>query len=1075
MNIRCSRARRVGAWIATAWAVIVLCSAPLASTEQVVIDTFEDVGGWSKTASTGVEMEIALDYGLNGLAMRIDFDFHGGGGFVIARKTLPLKLPPNYVFSFDIRGEAPANTLEFKLLDPELKSVWWAKQRNFDFPEDWKRIHFKTRHFEPAWGPATGSMPQRIGAVEIAISAFRGGKGSIWIDNLTFTERKATAGAGEPPLVLASSSIPDQGPDLVFDDDPDSRWHSGALSEDQWLLLDFKGLREYGGLVLNWDERHYARAYDIQASDDGTNWTTLFSVNDSNGGQDFAYLPDGESRYLRLNLRKSSQEEGYAIRSIELKPYSFSSSPNQFFAGIASHAPRGHFPRYFLGEQTYWTVVGVNGDNKHALFNEDATVEFDDGGFSIEPFLHLNGRFISWADVESTQHLEQGYMPIPTVTWHVDGIQMTATALAGGKPGDSSLFLRYRVQNDTPVAQVGNLFLAIRPFQVNPPWQSLLKDGGVVKIRSLSFNGIAAFVERTQPVIPLVKADSFGASVFEQGAITEYLAEGTLPERVSVTDSFGFASGAMRFHINVPPGGSRDIYVEVPFHSQQPAQRALRQSEDPTRIWVDAFAEARQSWQNALNRTQISLPAAGRELADSIRSNLAYVLITADGPALQPGPRTYRRVWIRDGTLMSLALLRMGHSERVRDFIRWYTPFRFASGAVPCCVDWRGADSVIENDSHGQWIHLIAEYYRYTQDLGLLLEMWPAIVETVEHINNLTRQRMTAQYESGDDQLFYGLVPESISHEGYASGAVHSYWDGFFSLLGLKDAAELAGILGMNEEAQRFAHLRERFREDLYASMHRSIERHDIDYMPGSAELGDFDFTSSVIAVDPVDELAHVPQPAFDRTLEQYYALFEERRDGGVGGDWAFTPYEVRIIGPLARMRRGEQAHELLSYFLGAQRPAEWNQWAEVVWANVRKPAFIGDMPHTWVGAEFIRSARDLFVFETSDAEQLVVGAGIQPQWVTRDEGVDVKRMPTYYGLLNYTMRLTDTDSVEVHMTGDVVVPKDGILLVSPRGAPLKEVKVDGQAYTDFTDHEVTIRHVPANVELVYEDAANAE
>ena len=34
-------------------------------------------------------------------------------------------------------------------------------------------------------------------------------------------------------------------------------------------------------------------------------------------------------------------------------------------------------------------------------------------------------------------------------------------------------------------------------------------------------------------------------------------------------------------------------------------------------------------------------------------------------------------------------------------------------------------------------------------------------------------------------RLFFGLLPESISHEGYSSKPMHSYWDDFFALQGL--------------------------------------------------------------------------------------------------------------------------------------------------------------------------------------------------------------------------------------------------------------------------------------------------
>ena len=51
-----------------------------------VLDDFRDLSGWSAIASGQAQLEIAPDDGPHGKAMRLDFDFHGGGGFVVARK-----------------------------------------------------------------------------------------------------------------------------------------------------------------------------------------------------------------------------------------------------------------------------------------------------------------------------------------------------------------------------------------------------------------------------------------------------------------------------------------------------------------------------------------------------------------------------------------------------------------------------------------------------------------------------------------------------------------------------------------------------------------------------------------------------------------------------------------------------------------------------------------------------------------------------------------------------------------------------------------------------------------------------
>ena len=91
--------------------------------ESVVVDAFDDVDSWSAHPADGVELAISRDTGVEGDALRLDFSFTGGG-YAIARKELSLDLPQNYAFSFQLRGEAPSNHLEFKLVDETGENVW---------------------------------------------------------------------------------------------------------------------------------------------------------------------------------------------------------------------------------------------------------------------------------------------------------------------------------------------------------------------------------------------------------------------------------------------------------------------------------------------------------------------------------------------------------------------------------------------------------------------------------------------------------------------------------------------------------------------------------------------------------------------------------------------------------------------------------------------------------------------------------------------------------------------------------------------------------------------------------------
>jgi len=621
------------------------------------------------------------------------------------------------------------------------------------------------------------------------------------------------------------------------------------------------------------------------------------------------------------------------------------------------------------------------------------------------------------------------------------------------------------VENPSASATRATLFLALRPFQVNPPWQFLNLAGGAARVREIAWDGEAVQVDGRRRVVPITPPAAFGAATFDEGDVVRALREGRVPPRTQVTDPFEAASAALAYPLALAPGETAEVYVAVPLHDAMPA---IGPTPDPVlaRARMDSLlAATARAWAEAVDRVEIRLPPAGREVENTLRTVLAHILINRDGAAIQPGSRSYMRSWIRDGSLTSAALLRLGHHEAVRAFIEWYAPYQFPDGKVPCCVDARGADPVPEHDSHGQLIFLIAEYYRHTGDRALVERLWPHVAKAAAYIDTLRRERMTPEYLTPEERAFYGMLPQSISHEGYSAKPMHSYWDGLFALRGLKDAAFLAAVLGREDDAARLGAIRDEFRQHLVESYTRAMAMHGIDYLPGAVELGDFDPTSTTIALAPVDEGHNLPAAALAATFDRYLREFRERRDGARTWD-AYTPYELRSVGTVVRLGRKAEAHELLDSFLRDRRPAGWNQWAEVVWREYREPRFIGDMPHTWVGSDFIRSVLDMFAYEREADSTLVVGAGVPAEWVT-EGGLRVRGLGTHYGPLDLEMRM-EGDAVRVRIAGEIRVPRGGLVLRSPLDRPLRRATVDGAPAAVNADSELIIRRVPADVVLEY-------
>jgi hypothetical protein len=1041
---------------------MLLCAAALSMAARAqptavrVLDDFSDVSLWQAQASDGVLSRASADDHV----LQLDFDFAGKGGYAFVRRSLPLELPENYEISFYIRANAPVNHFEFKLTDASGDNVWWRQQQNYAFPRAWQLVRIKKRQILFAWGPSKDHRLTRADRIEFVVSAGDGGgSGSVYIRQLAIRALPPEPKAWPHATAKASSAMPGAGPTLALDGNPASAWISDpAAGKRQLLTIDLGAEREFGGLVLHWRERRHTRRYDVDLSDDGRSWRTVRRVIDGNGGADALRLPDAEARYIRLSL-VDGPSSGYALEEVELKDLAYGATPNDFITALAQGAQRGLYPRGFSGQQPYWTLVGVDGGGDHsALISEDGALESRRGGFSVEPFVEDGGTLVSWADVEVTQSLRDGYLPVPTVRWRHPAWTLSVTAAAAGTPASSRLLARYELNNLTATRRKLKLVLAVRPFQVNAPRQFLNTPGGFSAIRDLSWDGKALTINGEDKVYPLERPAGVALASFDAGLLPLARSAGAGSARTAHDDT-GMASAALYYEIDLPPHGSAIVGAVLPMAGDArapmpsgPSAAGLARSQE------DVAAE----WRGKLNQVALSVPAAGQHMADTLRSSLAHMLMTREGAALQPGTRSYRRSWIRDGAMMSEALLRLGQPAIAADYLRWYAPYQFDNGKVPCCVDRRGADPVPENDSHGQLIFLAAELYRYTRDKAALAAAWPRMEAAARYMETLRQSERTAANQTPERLPLYGLMPASISHEGYSEKPMHSYWDDFWAMRGYKDASDMAAVVGDTEAVRRLSSQRDEFRHDLYASLAASTKAHNIDYMPGAAELGDFDPTSSTIALTPGGEQQHLPPALLHATYEKYWDFFRARRDGNKAWD-DYTPYELRNVSAFIRLGWRERATELLDYFHADQRPATWNQWAEVVGRDARQPRFLGDMPHGWISSDYIRAALDAFAYERESDHALLLGEGIPTAWLA-GEGVGLRGLRTPYGALSYKLAAKDA-SLTLSIEAMPRMPPGGVIYTWPWAGTPGAARVDGRPVA-WRGRQIVITSLPAILQI---------
>jgi hypothetical protein len=1021
------------------------------------LDDFDSLAPWTTVTSTQVTATLHLAPGNGGgQSLCMDFDFHGVSGYVGIARALPLDYPADYAFAFDWRGVAPANDLQLKLVDASGDNVWWVQRPKQPVPGNWTHLRYRKRHVSRAWGPSPETELKHSAGLEFTLASGDGGKGTVCFDHLRFTPLRPDDGSPLRATAVSGGATAA----AALDGREDTLWH-GRFSDRAALVMDLGRVREFGGVSLAWSAQS-ASDYDLAVSDDRKAWRTVRKVRGSDGGRDWLALPESESRFLRLTpLRGPGASFGLIDARVE--PLAFAATTNDFLTSVAAASPRGDWPRGFSGEQPYWTIVGVDGGADQGLIGEDGAVELGKGGPSIEPFVLVDGKRTGWADVTTTQSLQDGYLPIPSTHWRHPDFALDVTSFAAGKAGRSTLVARYRLRNTGGAARDFELALALRPLQVNPPSQFLNTRGGhspLQRVRgtrrtaeAVSGDGPGA---RAWELALDTAADSVAATSLVRGDVAAALRSaraGAASTPVVLADADGLAGLVWRYRFHLGPGESREVDWQSPLDGGGAAPSAVHQASDD-------HAEVARAWHRTLDAVHIDVPAQGARAVQSLRTALANMLISRSGPRLQPGTRSYARSWIRDGAMIGEALSRMGQADVAAAFVRWYAPYQFADGKVPCCVDDRGADPVPENDSHGELLFAIAESYRYGGDRTLLEATWPNAVKAVAYMDQLRASERT-DANRAKDPAFFGMMPASISHEGYSAKPMHSYWDDFWALRGYKDAVQIARWLGHDKEAAAFAASRDAFAVDLRNSLAHATTSKHLRFIPGSAELGDFDPTSTTIALAPADAGDLLPPGLLQASFERYWRESQARANGTRA--WKdYTPYETRTIGSFVRLGQPERARAMLDFFLASQQPAGWNQWAEVVSHTPRIPFFLGDLPHAWVASDYVRSVLDMFAYLRERDGAVVLAAGIPLDWLDGD-GVGVSNLRVPGGALAYRLRRAG-GRITLDLPADVQRPSATLVLQLPL-ANVAAARIDGKP-ARWRDGELRLPPSTSRVEL---------
>ncbi|SEO92366.1 discoidin domain-containing protein [Actinacidiphila rubida] len=136
---------------------------------------------------------------------------------------------------------------------------------------------------------------------ELSLYGTPGSGGGTGGSTLLSQGRTATASSTENGSFTAPNAV---------DGNTGTRW-SSAFSDPQWLQVDLGATHTISQVALNW-EAAYATAYQIQTSNDGTNWTTIYSTTSGTGGNQTLNV-SGSGRYVRMNGTARATQYGYSL------------------------------------------------------------------------------------------------------------------------------------------------------------------------------------------------------------------------------------------------------------------------------------------------------------------------------------------------------------------------------------------------------------------------------------------------------------------------------------------------------------------------------------------------------------------------------------------------------------------------------------------------------------------------------------------------------------------------------------------------------------------------------------------
>jgi hypothetical protein len=281
-----------------------------------------------------------------------------------------------------------------------------------------------------------------------------------------------------------------------------------------------------------------------------------------------------------------------------------------------------------------------------------------------------------------------------------------------------------------------------------------------------------------------------------------------------------------------------------------------------------------------------------------------------------------------------------------------------------------------------------------------------------------------------------GLLPPGFSAEHLGPNDYY-YWDDFWSLAGLKAAANM---LDEDTNSKHIKNFRQEA-DDLEKSISKSLlscqQRLKTKAMPASPYRRlDSGAVGSIAAGYPLQLY-----PGQDERLTQTadYLYQNCLVKGGVFQDMVHSGINAYLTCHLAQLyirTADEKGFELIENV--AALASSTGQWPEAIHPQTLTGC-MGDGQHIWAAAEWVMALRNALVYEESEKGKLVIGSGIPHKWLNGSEKISLSNAPTEYGPIDLDIEDLG-DKIQIDIRGQWRIKKPIIEIKMPNTGS-KELK----------------------------------